>query len=95
MIKRDKKGRFKLGTQSFCYWRGKKMSENHKKKIGRASCLFWSTYDSKKRDKKISQSLKGHKVNETTRKKIGLANKGRILSKEWKNKIKISSLKYP
>ena len=60
---------------------GRKFSDEINKKKGRPGIKF-----SDDRNRKLSESLKGHLVSEETRKKISEANKGRKLSEEIKKK---------
>jgi len=55
------------------WWKGKKLSEEHKRKIGLANKI----------------ALKGNKVSKETKKKIGIASKGRKHTQESKKKMSI------
>ncbi|MEK9135114.1 MAG: NUMOD3 domain-containing DNA-binding protein [Patescibacteria group bacterium] len=66
------------------YWLGKKLSEEHKRKIGRASRGRRHTEESKR---KISVALKGRKHTAERRRKNSEAQKGKKLSEEAKKKI--------
>lgn len=66
------------------YWLGKKLSEEHKRKIGRASEGRNHTEETKR---KISEALKGRKHTEERRRKNSEAQKGKKLSEETKKKI--------
>ena len=46
------------------------MTDEHKRKISSASKEMWRTKDMTERNKKISKSLKGHKISEVTRLKF-------------------------
>ena len=83
------------------YWRGKKFSEEHKRKIteglkraykeGRAKSWHKGlTKETDERIRKRSLKLKGRKLSEETKKKISLAKKGKKIgshSEEHKKKI--------
>ncbi|OGZ18929.1 MAG: hypothetical protein A2175_02240 [Candidatus Nealsonbacteria bacterium RBG_13_42_11] len=66
------------------YWFGKKLSEEHKRKIGRASKGRAHTEEAKR---KISEALKSRKHTEEHRRKNSESHKGKKLSEETKKKI--------
>ena len=64
--------------------KGKKLSEEHKRKISNSKNGHKHSNETKK---KISKAMKNHKCSEETRNKIGKANKGKKRSEEAKRKI--------
>ena len=67
--------------------KGKKLSNEHKKKISKNNCLYWLGKKRYKETKeKISKALTGKKLPEVIKRKIGKANKGKK-SHFWKGGI--------
>jgi len=66
------------------YWLGKELSEEHKRKIGKASRGRNHTEETKR---KMSEAHKGKKQSEEHRKNNSEAQKGKKLSEETKKKI--------
>lgn len=66
------------------YWLGKKLSEEHKRKIGMASRGRTHTKEAKR---KIREALKGRKHTGEHRRKNSESHKGKKLSEETKKKI--------
>ena len=88
----------KKGKQG--YWKGKtgpnkgrKLSEEHKKKIGEAHD---GKHHSEETKKKMRDAHKGKKHTEETKKKIGKAKKGNTATKDmhWYNNGKINIMTY-
>lgn len=71
--------------------KGRKLSEEHKKKIGDAQRGVLDGPPSIETRKKLSKSLKGHIVTEQTREKIRKANIGKKHSEETKLKISMNN----
>lgn len=71
--------------------KGKKCSEEHKRKISEAQKgekhHMWGKHLSEEHKKKISDTEKGKKLTEEHKRKISKANTGKILSEEHRNKI--------
>lgn len=69
--------------------RGRKVSEETRKKIGLANSISLKGKTlSEETRKKISDKNKGHEVSEETRKKIGEKHRGKTISKEHIEKIR-------
>lgn len=93
---RNEKGQFSGGyhpptefKKGLIPWdKGKKLSEEHRKKLSLAKIGIKLSEEHKK---KLSIAHKGHICLEETKRKISLANKGRIISEETRRKISESS----
>ena len=99
--KRSKETKKKMSKNNRRFWLGKKHSEEHKRKLSETHKKFYQEGGkswnigkklSEEHKKKMSESQKGkkHPHSEETKRKISLANKGRIISEEWKKKMSLA-----
>ena len=68
---------------------GRKLLEEHKRKIGKSMEKMWKTENMTERNKRISKKLEGRKLSDKHKRNIGKAGKGRKNphTLEWNKKI--------